>query len=128
MVHVFRSLIAASHHNLLVVVQIVSRYFLNLPAHRRREEERISVGRYALEYLVDAVGKAHVEHFIGLIEHHIRYVFEFSNATVHQINETPRCGHDNLHAMPQRTNLRFDRRSAIDGHHMQAIDILAESR
>ena len=73
-VHLFGTFVTTSYHNFLVVVQVVFGYLFNLPAHRCRKEQRVTIGRNALEYGVDALGKAHVQHLVGLIQHHVVHV------------------------------------------------------
>ena len=121
-----RTLVSASYNNLLVVVEVALGNPLHLLAHRSREQQGVTVSRHILEYLVYGVGKAHIEHFVGLIEHHILYVVALHHPTVHEVNETSWRGNDNLHAMSERAYLRLYRRTTIHGSDMQAVYVFCK--
>ena len=123
MVHILGSLIAAAHHNLLVVVQVVARYGLYLLAHGGREEQRVAVFGHTGQYLVDALRESHVEHAVGFVEHHIVHSVEMGHATVHQVYQAARGGHDNLHALVQGVDLVHYRGAAVDGHDAHALHV-----
>ena len=55
MVHVLGTLITATHHYLLIVVQVALGDTLYLLAHRCREEQRVTVFRNTLQNGVDAL-------------------------------------------------------------------------
>ena len=126
MVDVFGTLVARAYHYLLVVVQIVACYALYLLAHGGREEQRVAVFGHSLEDSVDAVGETHVEHLVGLVEHHVAHMVETRHATVHQVDESSRGSHDNLHAVAQGAYLRLDGRAAIYRHDMYSGHILGK--
>ena len=96
MVHVLGALVAAAHHDLLRVVQVALGYALYLAAHRSREEQRVAVVGYALQNGVDALREAHVEHFVSLVEHHVVGLVKMGYATVHQVYQSARRGHDDV--------------------------------
>ena len=124
MVYALCALVARAHHNLLVVVQIVERYLLYLLAHRSREEQRVAVGRHVVEYLVDAVREAHVEHLVGLVEHNVLHGVELCGSAVHKVDKTARCSHDNLRSVLQRTHLVDDRRTAVYCYNVDSFNVL----
>ena len=125
-VHIFRALVAASHHNFLIVVQIALGYFLNLLAHRCREQQRVTVFGNTCENLVDALRESHVQHLVGLVKHYVVHLVKVGLLPVHQVDESSRSGNDNLRPVSQRTDLRLDRRTAIHRHHIDTFYILAE--
>ena len=125
-VDVFGALVAASHHDFLRVGEVVARYLFDFLAHRCREEQRVAVLRHAGKYFVDALGEAHVEHLVGLVEHDVLHRFELRNPAVHEVNESSRCGNDYLCAVLQGAYLVLDRRSAVDGHDVDAADIFGK--
>ena len=86
----------------------------------------LTVLRQVLENLVDALREAHVEHLVGLVEHHVRHVVEHRFAAVHQVDQASRRGHDDLRAVAQGAYLLLDAGAAVDGHHMDALHILRE--
>ena len=124
MVDILSALVARTHHNLLVVVQIVERNLLNFLAHRSREEQRVAVCRHIVEYLVDAVGEAHVEHLVSLVEHNVLHGVELGCSAVHKVDKTTRCSHDNLRAVLQRAHLVDDRRTAVYCYNVDSFNIL----
>ena len=126
MVHVLSTLIARAHHNLFVVVQVALGYALYLLTHGGREEQRITVFGNTLQNRIDALCKAHVQHLIGLIQHHVIYVIQLRYATVHQVNQSSGCCYDNLHTLAQCTNLLLDRRTTINGLDMDVVHIFRE--
>ena len=126
MVHMFGTLVAAAHHNLLVVVQVVLGDGLDLLAHGGREEQGVAVGGHALENLVDALRETHVEHLIGLVEHHIAHVVELGHAAVHQVDEAAGSGYDNLYALAERIDLVDDGGATIDGHDSYSRHVFGE--
>ena len=59
-VHVFCTLVAASHHNFLRIMEVCSCYFLYLLAHRGREKQRVTFLWNACENGVHVLCEAHV--------------------------------------------------------------------
>ena len=72
------------------------------------------------EDIVDGIDEAHVEHFVGFIEHHGVHVFQIHYSAVYQVDEASGGGHDNLYAFAQRAYLAFDARAAV---HRQDLDV-----
>ena len=126
MVDVLSALVAAAHHDFLVVVQVVAGDGLDFLAHCGREKQRVAVGGHTFEYLVDALRESHVEHLVGLVEHHIAHFVEVCHATVHQVDESAGCGNDDLHAFFQGVDLVDNRGAAVDGHHPYAFHVFRE--
>ena len=125
-VHVLGALVAAAHHYLLRVGKVVARYFLDLAAHRGREEQRVAVLGHAGQYLVDAFGEAHVEHLVGLVEHYVLDGLELRRAAVHQVDESSRRGYDYLRAVLQGAYLVLNRRASVHWYDVDAADVLGE--
>ena len=96
---------------------------LYLLAHGGREEQRVTLGGHAGKDFVDAIGEAHVEHFVGLVEHYILHAIELGHAALHQVDETTGCGYDDLHSFAQGAYLALDAGTAVDSQHMQAVDV-----
>ena len=119
-VDVFGALVARTNHDFSVVVQVGLGDALNLAAHRSREHQRSALLGQMFENLVDALREAHVQHLVGLVEHHVAHAGEVGDAAVHQVDESARRGHDDLCTALHRANLLHHRRAAIDGHHVHA--------
>ena len=75
---------------------------------------------------IDAVGKAHVEHLVGLIKHNVFHVVEFGHAALNEINQSAGSGDDDLYAVAQRVNLGHDGGTAINGHDAHIVKILGK--
>ena len=126
MVHVLGTLVATAHHDLLMIVQVVQGYLLNLLAHGSREEQCVTLCRHMLEDLVDTVREAHVQHLVSLIEHHALDILDLGHTTVHQVDQSSWCGHNNLCSMLQGTDLLFNARTAIYWHHVHSFHVFGE--
>ena len=118
MIHLLGTLVTTSNDNFLMIIQIISGNLFNLATHRCRKKQRITVSWNTLKDCIDTLGKAHVEHLIGLIEHHIIYLVELGNTTFHQVNKTSRRGNNYLCALAQLTYLHLDRCSTVHSSNM----------
>ena len=99
-------------------MQIVEGNAFDVLAHSSREQECVAVGRHVVEYLVDRVREAHVEHLVSLVEHHVAYVLHLGSATVHEVDEASRSS--------QGVNLVDNGSAAIYGYDVDALDILGK--
>ena len=113
-VYMLSTLVARTHYDFLVVVQVVEGNLLDVLAHGSREEQSVSIFRNVLKDGIDALREAHVQHLVSLIKHHIVYVLQLSHATINQIEQAARGSHDNLHTMLQGANLASDVGTAIN--------------
>ena len=123
-VHVLCALVAASHHNFLRVVQVGSRYLLYLLAHRGGEEQRVAFLWHTRQNGVHVLGETHVEHLVGLVEHHVAHGSEFRHAAVHQVDESSRRCHYDVHTLLQLAYLRLDACPSIHRYDVNVGDIL----
>ena len=126
-VYMLSTLVARTHYDFLVVVQIVEGNLLDVLAHGSREEQSVSIFRNVLEDGIDALREAHVQHLVSLIKHHVVHVLQLSHATINQIEQTTRGSHDNLHTMLQGANLASDVGTAINSDNMQTVDVLGKT-
>ena len=126
MVHVLGTLIATAHHYLLIVVQILLGYTFHLFTHRGREHQRVMLLGERFENLVDALREPHVQHLVGLIKYDIRHLLQTGISTMHQVDQSSWCSHDDLHSLFQSSHLRLYRCTTIDSLHMDAIHIFGE--
>ena len=126
-VYMLSTLVARTHYDFLVVVQIVEGNLLDVLAHGSREEQSVSIFRNVLEDGIDALREAHVQHLVSLIKHHVVHVLQLSHATINQIEQTARGSHDNLHTMLQGANLASDVGTAINCGNMQTVDVLGKT-
>ena len=71
---------------------------LDVLRHGGRKEQGLSPWGQELDDLSDVVDEAHVEHGVRLVEHEVLEVVQSDVALVDEVQEAPRCGHDNVHA------------------------------
>ena len=128
MVDVLGAFVARTHHDLLVVVQVVFGDGFNLPAHRGREEQGVAVLGHVLEDGVDALGEAHVEHLVGFVEHHVLEVAEVYASSFHEVDEASGRCHDDLCAVTQLVHLCDDAGTAIDGNDVERGNVFGKRR
>ena len=122
-VDVLGSLVARTDNDFLVVVEVGEGDALDLLAHCGGEKEGVALGGHTCQDFVDALREAHVEHLVGLVEHHVFDVLEAGHTAVHQVDEATRRGHNHLHATTQGADLALDARTAIDGQHVEAVNV-----
>ena len=126
MIHILGSLVARTDNDFLRVVQILLGHPLHFAAHRGRKHQRVVLIGQRLEDFVDCVRETHVEHLVGFVEHYIAYILQLGKATVLQVYQTARGGHDDLHPLLQRANLRLDGGATIDSLHMDTLHVFRE--
>ena len=122
-VDILGAFISRPHHNLFVVVEITLGNALNLTAHCGRKKQRIALGRPTGQDFVDAIGETHVEHLVSFVKHHVLNIVELGHATMHKVDESTRCGHDDLYAFAQTAYLALNARAAIDGQNLEAVNV-----
>ena len=122
-VHVFRALVATAHHDFAILAEVVFGNALNVGPHGGGEEERLVLGRDGRKDFVDAFGEAHVEHLVGFVEHHVANGFQSGGAAMNEVDEASGRGHNDLAALAELANLAFDARTAVDSHHVQAVNV-----
>ncbi len=123
MVHLFGAFVARAYNDLLIVAQVGFGYALYFLAHGGGEEQCVAFFGYAGQYFVDAFRKAHVEHFVGFVEHYVFHGVEAGHAALHEVYQSARGGHDHLGAFAQGTYLALYARTAVDGEYVQAVDV-----
>ena len=126
-VHVLRSLVAAAHLYLFRIGQVVLSDALYLLTHRRAEEQRVVFAWDAFEDAVNVFLKAHREHLVCLVEHHIAHSGEVGHTALHQVHQSSWRCHDDVHPVLQGAYLRFDVCAAIDGQNLHLGQMLAEA-
>ena len=108
MVYTLCTLVTATHYNLFIVMQIPLCNTLYLTTHRSREQQCVTIFRYTSQYLSDTLLKTHVQHLVSLVQNNVSHLVKTSLTTVHKVNQSPRCSHDNLYTMTQLANLCID--------------------
>ena len=68
----------------------------NLRRHRGREENGLSLFGHLADNLHDVVGKAHVEHTVGLVEHEVGGAAQVERAEIDVGDEAAGSGDDDV--------------------------------
>ena len=95
----------------------------NLGRHGGGEEDGLPLLRHLFDYAQDVVGKAHIEHTVGLVEHEVGGAAEVERAELQMGDESPGGGQHDVGAGLERTPLLFVARTivaAVDGHGIDA--------
>ena len=126
-VYLLGTFITTAHLNLALLLQVVLGYSLYLLTHSSTEEQgSVSLGN-TLKDSVQLFLESHGEHLISLIQYHILNLREVSSPAFHQINQTTRRSHNNIHTCLQGTDLRFYVGSAIHRQDGQVRQKLAKT-
>ena len=76
---------------------------------------------FPVGHLVQNVGhipdKAHVQHPVGLVQHHRLHLVQPDGAPLHVVHQPPRCGNHNLRLFLQLVDLSVDGLAAVEAHH-----------
>ena len=123
-VHRFRPLVARAYYDFLGLAQVLLRDTLYLTAHRGGEEQCVMVFGHPGQNLVDTLREPHGKHLVSLVQHHVFHMLQRSCLALHQVDQTARRSHNDLYALPQRTDLRFDVRTAVHRQHAHTGQVL----
>ena len=104
-IDVLRALVARPDDDFAVVVQVGLGDSLDFAAHRGREHQRVALFGQMLENFVDALRKAHIQHFVGLVEHDFVHVAQVGFLAVDKVDEAARRRDDDLRSALQRPHL-----------------------
>ena len=86
----------------------------------------MALGRHGRDDLRDRLGKAHVEHLVGLVEHQRLERGQVAFALLDQIEQAPRCRHDDVDAGLERLHL-VERADAAEDRRDARLQIATES-
>ena len=67
------------------------------------------------DYALHGGKKSHVEHAVGLVENEHGDVFQVDGILIHEVDETPRRGDENIDAFRKACDLRIDGDASHDG-------------
>ena len=113
MIDVFSSLVAATHLDLALLLQVVLGNTLYLLTHGSTEEKSTVLLRNTLEDSIQLLLETHRKHLVSLIQHYVLNLRQVGCATFHQIHQAARGGYNDIYPSFQGTNLWFDVGSAI---------------
>ena len=98
----------------LGVAQEPPRQPLDPLGHRRREQQRLPLGRRLLQDGLDVLLEAHRQHLVALVEHRAAHAVEAQRPAPQVIEHAPRRAADDLAAGAQLLDLPPHRRAAVD--------------
>ena len=76
--------------------------------HGCRKQPHVNFRRRQGKNLADVVHKAHVEHFVGLVQNHVGQLIQVQHSAALQIHQSARSGNDDVHALFQGLDLGGD--------------------
>ena len=94
--------IAETDLNLQGVAEVAFGDAVDARRQRGREHHGLASDWRGLENLLDVLGEAHVEHLVGLVEHHDLDVAQRQRATRDVVHRPPGSGDDDMHALAER--------------------------
>ena len=100
----------------------LARQVLHLARKRGAEHDRLPIGPNVVEYLGDLRLEAHVEHAVGLVEHHVGDAAQIGDAAVvgrQHVDHAAGRAHDDFAAALELGDLLGDVGAAVDGDHVQ---------
>src|SRR5690606_9130335 len=96
-------------------------------AHGRAEEPSTLLGRGGLEDLGKVFLKAHIEHFVGLVQYHYIHIGDIHRIAAQKVQQTAGCGNDDLCPALDIAHLGTDGSATIDGGDAGTLDMLRET-
>ena len=112
--------------DVLGAMQLLLRQLLDRIGHRGAEQRGLLAPRRALHDVADVVDEAHREHLIGLVENDHATVGEDHLAAAQEVEHATGGADDDLAAAVERGDLLDDRRTAVDGHDADTLEVLGE--
>ena len=105
------------------VFHVFVKYLLHLGWHSGRKQQRVLVFRHIFQDGVDVFLESHVEHLVGLVEHHPAHVAEVDTVAAYHILQTSRCGHHDLWFLGEGLELQLDARATVHRHYLYLRDV-----
>ena len=106
--HLLGGGVAARDFHFQRVMQQLFRQRLDLVGEGRGEEQVLTTRRQLRQHAANVVDEAHVQHTVGFVQHQDFDVIELHRVLVFQIQQTPRCCHQHVHAAAQLHHLRVN--------------------
>ena len=96
--------------------------------HGRGEQRHLAGGAGCGEDLFDVLLKAHLEHFVCFIEHHVAQVLQFERTALEVVDDAAGRSDDNLSAALKAGQLRGVGLSAVDRQNREVGQVRREAR
>ena len=85
----------------------------NRTRHGCGEQQSLAFNRQAAHNFFDIINKAHIQHFVSLVQYQEFDMVQTDSAAVDMVNQTARGTDNNLHIVAQRTDLAFNLDGAL---------------
>ena len=102
---------------------IVAEKSRNLLGHRSRKKQGSALCRCFFENGLQIIFESHIEHLIGLIEHHIIHCLKIHLTPIHQVYESSWRSYNNLCTAAKLSYLLINGSTTIDSHDVETVDI-----
>ena len=79
------------------------------------------VAGVSFENRLDILDEAHVEHLVGLVEHHRAHLVELERAALDMVQQPAGRADHHMHAAAERAQLALDRLAAVDRQHRDLV-------
>ena len=115
------------HHfyvNRLPLIQLGNLH--DCPRHCGGKQYGLPVPGRIFQYRLDVLPEAHVQHLVGLIQHHRMKLLKAERMPSHMIHHATRCSDDDLHSSLERTNLPADILSPVNREHFDSMQIFGQ--
>ncbi len=96
----------------------------NTFGHRRRKQQHTTLLIHRRHNRLDILDKAHIEHLVGLVQHHIADRRQIERATTDVVQHTTGRTHHDIDTARQTTQLLANRRTAIDGRYRHSFFVI----
>ena len=126
-VYAFGSFVSASHLDGVRAVQVVFGNAFDFLAHGGAEKQCAALLGNALKDCVQILLESHAEHFVRLVQDHMADVGKLCHATFHQVEQSARCGNNDVHSSLQSTNLWLNVGTSVDSQNAQRGHVLGET-
>ena len=101
-------------------MQQALRQGLHIFSKRCRKQQRLPLGGQQRQHALQFVGKAEVQQAVSLVQDQVLYVLQAQCVVVHQIEQAPRRGHNDVGPAAQAHHLRVDGHTTIDHRHFES--------
>ena len=118
--------VAWRHLNALRILEQGGSQVANLVTEGGRKQQALLVlGNHGKD-LLDVVDEAHVQHAVGLVKHQHLHLSQIEHALLHEVEQTSRCCHQNVHALLDPADLRVHADAAKNdrGGELQVLAIV----
>ena len=123
---VLRGALGGLDRHFLRLVEVSLGQVADRGGHRRREQRDLLILRGVLEDALHVLLEAHVQHLVGLVEHHEAQLGDIEATLLQVVDHAPRGADDYVRATAQAGELRTIRLAAVDRQDVDPTHFLRE--